>query len=326
MSIVSELGIPSGTIAYTVLHQAGPNAEAADSQKGLGETLGKVKYHEELRNALQNTLAESAALRDAFQASLFEARNRASQVAKGSLNQYLSTPIKSDNEDVQRIIREALEKYSEQVLPSPNIGIESAWVSYLLPDARIVTSQTKVSVLIRKMLSAGKLNLKQLGFTKGKLPSNIFETVYLLATGINLDVLEFIFRKTMATGGIWQFAENMWTGVYNVLSTVGTAEQRGIAWEASLFPQTVRMKGGEFVAESEKIFERLSKEFNLHQLSLWQSKFPFREENNFTLRIRMIPDQKLLFEIIKWLGAVENEIVRTALTSDAALVVKEIIP
>jgi hypothetical protein len=40
----------------------------------------------------------------------------------------------------------------------------------------------------------------------------------------------------------------------------------------------------------------------------------------------MIPDQKLLFEIIKWLGSTENENIKRALTVDAALIVKEIIP
>ena len=104
--------------------------------------------------------------------------------------------------------------------------------------AKIVNSQTKLSVLVRRMLSGGKRSLKHLGFTRGKTPSNIFETVYLLETGINLDVLEFIFRKSIAAGDIWQFAENTWTGIYNVLSTVGTTEQRGNPWEAALYPQT----------------------------------------------------------------------------------------
>ncbi len=325
MSLFSELGIPSRKISYCVVHQTSPAADLTDSQKGLSESLGKVKYHEELKASLLNTLAEAAAIRDAFQSSIVEARNKSAQVAQGSLNQYLSTPIKSDNADVRRIIKESLEKYSDQILPTVNIGIDAAWTSHILPDAQIVNSQTKLSVLVRRMLSEGKRSLKRLGFTRGKTPSNIFESVYLLETGINLDVLEFIFRKSIAAGDIWQFAENTWTGIYNVLSTVGTTEQRGNPWEAALYPQTAGIRGAEFIAELEKIFERLSKEFNLHQLSLWQNKFPFREDNNFTVRIMMIPDQKLLFEIIKWLGSLENENIKKALTADAALIMKEII-
>jgi hypothetical protein len=325
MSIFSDLGIPSRTISYCVVHQTGAAGDTADSQKGPGEFLGKVKYDEALKASLQATLGESAAIRDAFQTSLAEARIKSSQVAKGSLNQYLSTPIKSDNEDVHRIIKEALEKYSDQLLPTANIGIGDAWSSRLLPDAKIVSSQTKLSVLVRKMLSSGKKRLKHQGFSPGKNPSNIFETVFLLETGINLDVLELILRKSAEAGDIWKYAENTWTGIYNVLSTVGTADQWSNAWESAFIPETTGIKSPEFITEMENIFDRLSKEFNLHQLSLWQYKFPFRGDNDFSIRIKTIPDQKLLFEVIRWLGLTENEALRKALTTDASLVVKEII-
>ncbi len=325
MSIFSELGIPSRTISYCVMHQPGPGAELTDSQKGSSESSEKANHREELKASLLNTLAEATTLRQAFQSSLLEARSKSAQVAQGSLNQYLSTPIKSDNADVQRIIKEALEKYSDQILPAVDIGIEDAWSSRVLPDAKIVSSQTKLSVLVRKMLSGGKRSLKHLGFARGKTPSNIFETVYRLETGINLDILEHIIRKSIAAGNLSPLAEHTWTGIYNVLSTVGTTEQRGSSWEAALYPQTRGIKSAEFIAELEKIFDTLSKEFNLHQLSLLQNKFPFHEDNNFTIRIVLIPDQKLLFEIIRWLGLIENENIKKALTADAALIVKEII-
>ena len=321
MSIFTDLGIPSRTISYTVIHQAG--ADIGDSQKGAVDPPGKVNYDEDLRAFLESALAESAAIRDAFQSSASEARIKSSQVAKGSLNQYLSTPIKSDNEDVQRIIKEALEKYSDLMLRSANIGISDAWASRLLPDARIVNSQTKLSVLVRKMLAEGKKKLKTFGFSRGKNHSNIFETVFLLETGVNLDVLELILHKSAGLSNIWNSAENTWTGIYNVLWTVGTPEQKSKSWESSLFPQTPGAP--EFIAGLEKIIERLSKEFNLHQLSLWQNKFPLGGENMYSVRIRTIPDQKLLFEIIRWLGLTDNENLRKALTTDASLVVKEII-
>ncbi len=325
MSIFSDLGIPPRTISYCVLHQTSSAPDGADIQKGLGDSLVKVKYDDDLRVFLQATLAESAALRDAFQTSIVEARNKSAQVSQGSLNQYLSTPIKSDNADVQRIIKEALEKYSDQILPTSTIGIGDAWSSRLLADTKIVNSQTKLSVLIRKMLSEGKKRLTHLGFARGKAPSSIFETVFLLETGLNLDILEWILRKSAVAGDIWQYAENTWTGIYNVLATVGTQDQRSSSWESAIFPETAGLKGPDFAADVERLFERMSKEFNLHQLSMWQNKFPFRGDNNFSIRIRTIPDQKLLFEIIRWLGLAENESLRKSLTTDAALMVKEVI-
>ncbi len=210
MGIFNDLGIPSRTISYCVLRQTNSSPDLSDSQKGLNDNLGKMENDEEVKASLVNTLAEAAVIRDSFRAFLLEARSKSAQVAKGSLNQYLSTPIKSDNADVQRIIAEALEKYSDQFLPALNLGIEDAWASNILPDAKIVSSQTKLSVLVRKMLSGGKRNLKHLGFARGKTPSNIFETVFLLKTGINLDVLEFIIRKHRAGRDRLQIPENTW--------------------------------------------------------------------------------------------------------------------
>ena len=312
MSIFNELGILSRIISYCEMHQARPTAEIIGFQKILSESL-------------QNTLADAALIRDAFQSSLLEARIKSAQVAQGALNQYLSTPIKSDNEDVQRIIKEALEKNSSHILPTSKIGIEAAWNSNVVDDAKIVGSQSKLSVLVRKMLSSGRRKLTHMGFMRGRTPSTIFETVYLVETGINLDVLESILRKRRSAGDIRQNVDNTWSGMYNVLATVGAGEQTASVWEASLYPRAAGIKNAEFIVEAEKIFERLSKEFNLHQLSLWQNKFSFCEEDNFTIRVRMIPDQKLLFEIVKWLTSLENEHLKKALTGDAALIVKEII-
>ena len=106
--------------------------------------------------------------------------------------------------------------------------------------------------------------------------------MYLLETGFNLDVSGVSYFAKVWPQEIYRGSvEKTWTGIYNVLSTVGTAERRGNSWEAAIYPQATGMKGAEFIAELEKIFERLSKEFNLHQLSLWQNKFPFREDNEF---------------------------------------------
>ncbi|MGA7160487.1 MAG: hypothetical protein WBZ48_05755 [Bacteroidota bacterium] len=312
MSIFTELGIPSRTISYSMVYQARPVIEIVEFKKVINESL-------------RNTLMDAALLRDAFQSSLIEARMKSAQVSQGALNQYLSTPIKSDNEDVRRIIKEALEKYSDQILPTAKIGIEAAWNSNIVGDAIIVGSQTKLSVLVRKMLSSGKRTLGHLGFSRGKSSSTIFETVYLLETGINVDLLEYVLRKSASVLDISRNVERTWSGIHTIVASAGVGEQTASLWEASLYPQILGMNNNEFIAEVEKIFEQLSKEFNLHQLSLWQKRFTFRDEDGFTIRVRMIPDQKLLFEIVKWLASTENVQLKQALTANAALIVKEII-
>ncbi len=312
MSIFTDLGIQPRTISYRVLHQITAAADPKEFRKLLEESL-------------QQTRADASSIRDALYASLNEARARAAQVAKGGLNQYLSTPIKSDNEDVERIIKDALEKHLERILPTAKFGIESAWCSSLIEDGSIVTSQTKISGIVRSMLSAGKRALKDIGFVRGKNSPNIYETVYLVESGMNLDALEFLLRKDSFHDTFLQTIQRGWNGIYNVIVNTTGSEQTKNLWEASMTWDNSGMTGQDFAAGIERIFTQLSKEFNLHQLSLWERKFSFARNNEFTVHIRMIPDQKLFFEVIKFLVSSSNEPAGKSLVENGALIVKEII-
>jgi hypothetical protein len=312
MNLHTELGIPAKLISYGVLQQIRSATNVDEFRKSLQESLGRVRD-------------EATSLRRAFQTSLLDSRMRFAQVAKGSLNQYLSTPIKSDNEEVERIIKEAFEKYSEQILPTQNIGIESAWSSQLIVDSALVRGQTKISGTVRKMLSAGKRTLKEMDFKWGRNASSIFESVYLLDGGMNLDALEFLLWKS-TPGDVQSSAiECSRSSLYNIIASVGDSEPKNNLWEASMIPANKGTADAGFVPDIEKAFEQLMKEFNLHQLSLWQKRLSSGEDSKFVVRARTIPDQKLLCEIVKWFTVSENESLRRSLTENGALVVKEII-
>lgn len=312
MSIHAELGIPMGLNSYCVLDQIPSSVNPEEFRSSQRASLGKIRD-------------DASILRDAFQASLIETRMKFAQVAKGSLNQYLSTPIKSDNEDVQRIIKDAFEKYSEQIMPISTVGIERAWSSQVIADSILVGGQTKISGIIRKMLSAGKRKLKESGFKLGRNPSNIFETVYLFDGGWNLDAVEYLLGKSAPGDVIDEGTGHSRSSLYTVASSVGDPEQKISLWEASIIPARITTSAGEFVAEIQKTFETLMKEFNLHHLSLWKKRLPFGQHDTFMVRARTIPDQKLLFEVVKWLDGMGNETLRKGLTEGGALVVKEII-
>jgi hypothetical protein len=312
MGIHGELGIPAKLISYSVLEQIPPSANPEEFRSSQRASLGKIRN-------------ESALLREAFQASLLETRMKFAQVAKGSLNQFLSTPIKSDNEDVQRIIKDAFEKYSEQIMPTSSVGIETAWSSQVIVDSMLVGGQTKISGIIRKMLSAGKRKLKESGFKLGRNPSNIFESVYLYDGGWNLDALEYLLGKSITDDVRASAIDCSRSSLYTVVSSVGDSEQKISLWEASIIPARIDTPGTEFAAEIGKTFETLMKEFNLHHLSLWKKKLSSGEGDAFVVRARMIPDHKLLFEVVKWLTGSGNESLRKGLTENGALVVKEII-
>jgi len=312
MGIHSDLGFPAKLISYSVLDQIPPSANPEEFRASLRGSVGKIRE-------------DAALLREAFQASLLETRMKFAQVAKGSLNQFLSTPIKSDNEDVQRIIKDAFEKYSEQIMPTPRVGIEAAWSSQVIADSMLVGGQTKISGVIRKMLSAGKRKLKESGFTVGRNPSNIFESVYLFEGGWNLDVLEFLLGKNSAEDIRAGSIERSRSSLTSIVSSIGDPAQQISLWETTIIPPRIGTSGGEFADEITKTFEALMKEYNLHHLSLWKKILSPGDEDAFVVRALTIPDHKLLFEVVKWLTGSANEPLRKGLTENGALVVKEII-
>lgn len=311
MSVYSDVGILNKRISYCVLRQIHPGANVEELRSSLQQSTEKL-------------LEAAAALSQAFEASLVEARMKFAQVAKGSLNQYLSTPIKSDNEDVQRIIKDALEKYSEHVMPTQHIGIEGAWCSNIVVDASLAGGRTKTASITRKMLSAGKRSLKEMSFKWGKNASKIFESVYLLDTGTNVDALEYLLSKTPPVSSSLAVQRSR-SALYAVLLSIGDPNQKKNLWDASIAPDVEETHAGEFVSKVDIAFERLSKEFNLHLLSLWRKKFSTSEGGMHVIRVRMIPDQKLLSEVIKWFALSGDDLLKKSLIEKGALIVREII-
>jgi len=312
MNLFEELGISPRLVAYSVVQQVSTPGDLKEFPRLLAEALNAIR-------------AEGAAIADAFAAGLIDSRLKTAQVARGSLNAYLSTPIKSDNEDVQRIIREALEKYSAQIFPASRLGIHSAWLSRVVPDSSIVTTRSNLSASVRHMLSAGRHLLTSSGFNKGKGLPNIFETDFLLEGGINLDVLETCIRKNMSGPSPLSIAGPQVNELYSVLSILEISKQTASLWESEFHPRGLEMKDSELIASIDALFAQLTKEFNLHQLSLWRTKFASANSQNHSIRIRMIPDQKLLMEIIKWFSSQSGEPICKGFADGGSLIVKEIL-
>ena len=312
MPLLETLGAPSRQMAYTTVHHLPSSAAARDFVNRAAEVLDALR-------------AESAAMENAFASGLAEARLRFAQVARGSLNAYLSTPIKSDTEDVQRTIREVLEKYSEQVFPPLKLGIQSAWSSRLVQDSVLATGRTKPIAPLKQMLARGKELVAALGPGKGKSSGAFFETNFILNGSLNLDLLEVLLGRV--SGGSVGFGVhgNVKGEIFSILATAGVSDQTMSLWDVSLMPADPALEEDEMITNAEKLFASLAKELNLHHLSFWRKKFPANKESAYALRIRMIPEQKLLMESVKIVAEQIGNPLAVNLARNGALVVKEII-
>ena len=142
-----------------------------------------------LRNFHRKAEEECEAVRQHFLKSLSETIARESHVLRGSLSQYLSTPIKSDAADVLRIISESLQQMQGQS-GSVSPGLVSSWAGHVVfPEAKTVAG--------KKLIQNGRTFLRDTGTGPGRQKDEVFESVFLLSGGMNLDLLEFVMHEQL---------------------------------------------------------------------------------------------------------------------------------
>lgn len=212
MSVYRHLGANAPAIAYQVLHQAKAG-------------VAKATYSSTMKELHARIGEESVAINSAYQKFLREITTRESQILKGTIAQFLETPIRTDNAEVQRIFREAFEKFQDQVLDRQPLGVsDSSEGRMVFPSLRRAPG--------RKLLENGRAWLEKNGFSVGKGTGDVFESAFHVLGGLNLDILEHIVRDRLgiysSTHGkhLGESARSAFTA-YNVLHTHGNMPAKG---------------------------------------------------------------------------------------------------
>jgi hypothetical protein len=306
MSIYSLLGIAPPVAAYSTFQQVSIPVEEY--------TPLALDWHSKIANEAKTVLAE-------VEKNQADALQKFSQTVKGSLNQFLSTPINSDDEEVRRILAEGFEKFSEQIFAGTRKSSVASWESQVLSESAIFQNQSKPSPNIKKLLTGGKKLFNDIGFKPNRASAEIYESFYEMRGMLDLDVLEYIIDKCNSivseSGQRQDKIVGQWSGVYQFLAGSSNAASREGLWEAIVQP-TLPFSEGE--VKMRKLTETLSKEFNLHSISLWRQKFGLKKERMLSLRISFIPDVTLLHEIVKWMSSAD-----AGLKQGSGMIVKKII-
>ena len=176
MSLYLSLSSTVPDIALSIFHYAESSGPKDDHLAALRDFHRKAEE-------------ECEAVRQLYLKSLSEAIARESHVLRGSLSQYLSTPIKSDAADVLRIISESLQQMLQQSGSLPP-GLVSSWAGHVVfPETEKVAG--------KKLIQNGKAFLRDAGIGPGRQKDEVFESVFLLSGGMNLDLLEFVMREQL---------------------------------------------------------------------------------------------------------------------------------
>jgi hypothetical protein len=295
------------------MHQALPSVpkeEYVKTMKELHERIGR----------------ESEAINAEYEKYLADTVAHEVESIHGSLSPFLHTPISSDDATVRRMLAEALGKFEAMLVKGGAFGLQSSF------EGRVFFTPTK-KALEKKLLQAGKSYIEDLGFKTTKGNGDIFESMFLVTGGLNLDMLEHIVRDKLGiystTHGkhIKEFGEYAYT-VYNLVHAKGEMPPRDSIrnyFEASVHFSKPDIKYAPFRNALVDVVDRLSAETGLPYVRLWQRKLGLGVGREFTLRfVSNNADQ--ISGAIQWLEAYnEKEFIREALIGDGKLVMKELL-
>jgi hypothetical protein len=270
MSIYNVLSFEIPIIAYSVLHQHKKTVSEKEYARSLNDLRSELnKETERIKSAWENQISDLTA--------------KSVQATRGNLSQFLSTPIQSDAGEIQKIMREQIIQTSEQLLPNILYGLAGGY------DARYLV-ETKQSEIPKSRMTEGRSFMQKTGFKVGKSNASIFESLYIVQGGSNLDILENMVRNGI---GIYNLAyekkasefETMACSIYNLLFSDGVSYTGFDRFEL----QVNFVKGKESYEVFHKELGESIKYFRteIHHLnvSLWQRKLGLGIGEEYTLRI-----------------------------------------
>lgn len=270
MSIYSALNFDAPLIAYCALHQIREGVAPSDYEKTM------VDLHRLVEK-------ESIAINDRWETYKNDISAHIIQTRRGLMSQFLSTPLRSDSEEIDGIVRDGLAEYSKRVVPDHPHGVVSG------TEGLISFNQTRMRHL-DKLLALGKRETTAMGFLTRKGHPAIYESVFMMRGAMNLDVIEHIVRdrigiyKPVHGKHITEFEAYAYTA-YNMISLFGELRNSD-KYEASLFFSKGDRRYAPFRKELADLLGDIQSDLGFSHISVWQRKLGLGAGKEFVIRIR----------------------------------------
>lgn len=289
MSVYSALKFDSPVIAYSALHQIRKGIEPGVYAQTMKD------FHRLLRE-------ETVKVNAAWEEFRKEAVTRTLQAVRSRLLEYLSTPLKSDSEAIQNILRERIEEYSRTVLSETPLGMIQT------TEGRVVDWPAGSG---RGSGLSGRKYLTELGFSMGRPKRDIYESVFLVYGGLNLDIIEHMVRDRI---GIYTPVHGKHIGefdsysysAHNLVALAGTLDPVTSKYEIALFFSKGGVHYDVFRSALKARLTEVAERFKLAHGSLWQRKLGLGSGREFVLRLQGNEPNALL-EAISTLHSKEDE-------------------
>ncbi|MGB2869270.1 MAG: hypothetical protein WBD36_12520 [Bacteroidota bacterium] len=310
MSIYSALNTENPVICYSILHQVRPEVSLKDYTKTM----------EDLHRLI---LEESEKVDSTWREYVADIRAKAVQASRGNLSQFLTTPLQSDVNEIQRILSEQTLRIIDQVSSNTRHGV-------------IATSEGRVAWIApgspaeKKLTASGRKYLQELAFALGKGKPEVFESNFFVEGGLNLDIIEHIVRDrvgiyTPVHGKHIKEFDAYAYAVHNLVIQKGDLGPTSGQFEAAFFFSKGEPKYAPFRNGLVELVEHFTAALAIEHCSVWQRKLGLGPGREFVLRTRYRnPD--VLGQFIKSVHEFKTKDFVPKALLNGHLVVKELIP
>ncbi len=295
----------------------------------VGELESNEGYIKALNSLLQYFEKETQKLEKNIQKFNEKFLNKNTEMLVTILGEYLQTPLRKDEEEIRKVLRENLEKFIQEFSLNIRYGIEMSYIS------EVVFVPTQYA-LLKRLEKAGMDYLKFLGFEAGKENQKILESVLIFESSVNLDLIEYILGKKKFDSqlhilGLANSSEDKaFNGLYNILYSSGAAVMKLFEKEVFetilLFSKPADIEEGHFIEAVTEALDKLWVSFKIPYITLMKKKLGLSRGNDMMVRIYFSEEQEQLTETLRWLSMYkEVGFVRQALIDDGKLINKKVI-
>jgi hypothetical protein len=257
--------------------------------------------------------------------TLADLSGRQAQILRGALSQFLETPIRSDDAEIQRIFREAFDEHRGQVSESGPWGAIASWAGFAVPPAA-------GPAWLKKLEVNGRQSRAALGLDAPKGGPEAYESVYVVRGGLNLDVLEHVVRDRL---GIYASAHGKHIGqaapfvvaAHNLVHASGADFWKSLpsAWgEAVLSFGKPAVPYDQFRTSLASLIDSALPGSGAPAATLWQGKLGLGRGSEFALRILLSRREDAPGVIDRLRSSNDPPFAREIFGSDASLLVKEL--
>jgi hypothetical protein len=273
------------------------------SLRQIENSSGALEYLEAAaarHQLLHNEAANAASLRTE---GILQLIQKNAQLVNGGLNQFLSTPIRSDNEEIRKILMEAFLKFSESLCEMPGFRMIST-ESKVLAESTLAIGKTKADALLRGILANGKQQLAAVGFKNGKWRGDLYaSTIAARTCEMGISIEEMILRSVTAEakeGKTNVLPDPLCVWNVQMLRCAPVAGDVKGLWEIGLALPALAFGSNQSPEWIVEVLETMEREYNLHGISLSRGLLPATTSEHYIVGVRIMPDGQLLREIVRW--------------------------